>query len=97
MGDLVQISHPTLSPIKRVINSIPNSSPSHICPQDFENQIDEINLALKKFDPNTPSKFNTPTVTPTHSNPVRDKSGTIIDILGDEVQSNSPQVINQIT
>ena len=84
MENLVQISRPILSPIKRVINSIPNSSPSHIHPQDFKNQIEEIDLALKKFDSPTPSTINMPTVSLTHSNPGGNKSGIIIDILGDE-------------
>lgn len=33
----------------------------------------------------------------THSNPVRDKTGKIINNLGDEAKSNSTHVINQIT
>ena len=95
--DLMQISRPNLSPITRVINSIPNSSPSHIHSQDFENQIEEIDLALKKFDSHTSPLINKPTVTPTHANLVGDKSGDIIDIQGDAANINSPHVINHNT
>ena len=95
--DLVQISRPNLSPITRVINSIPNSSPSHIRSQDFENQIEDIDLALKKFDSQTPPIIIKPTITLTHANHVGDKSGDILDIQGDAKNSNSPHVINHNT
>ena len=95
--NLVQISRPNLSPITRVMNSIPNSPPSHIRSQDFENQIEEIDLALKKFDSHTPPIIIKPTVTLTHANHSGDKSGDIIDIQGDVENNNSPHVINHNT
>lgn len=51
---------------------------------------------MKKFDPHAPSIINMPIVTPTHLNPVGDKSRKIMDNLGDEAKSNSFHVINQI-
>ena len=95
--NLVQISRPNLSPITRVMNSIPNSPPSHIRSQDFENQIEETDLALKKFDSHTPFIINMPTVTPTHVDPFGDKSGENIEIQGGAANSNSPHVINHST
>ena len=94
MKDLVQISCPNLSPFNRVINSIPKSSPSHIRSQDFENQIEEIYLALMKFDSHTPPIINKPTVTPTHAKPVGDKSRDIIDTQGDVANNNPTHVTN---
>ncbi|KAK7826170.1 hypothetical protein CFP56_032412, partial [Quercus suber] len=95
--ELMQISCPDLTPINRVIKSIPNSSPFHNRLQVFENQIEEIDLALKKFDSHTPSTINKPAVTPTHADPLGDKSGEIIDIQGDTADSNSPHVTNHNT
>ena len=67
--DLVQNLSPSLSPIIWVINSTSNSSPPDNCPQDFENQIKEIDSALKKFDSHLISKTIMPTFTLTHSQP----------------------------
>ena len=91
--DLVQISRSNLPPITRVINSIQNSSPSHIHSQDLENQIKDIDLALKKFDSHTPPIIIKPTVTLTHENHAGDKTRDIIEIQGDVEKGNSPHVL----
>ena len=93
--DLVQILHPNLSPFNRVINSIPNFSPSHIRSQDFENQIEEIDLVLMKFDSHAPPIISEPTITPTHAKPVGDNSGDFIDTQGDVANSNPTHVTIQ--
>ena len=93
--DLAQISRPNLSPFNRVINSIPNSSPSHIRLQDFEKQIEEIDSALVKFDSHAPPIINKPTVTPTHAESVGDKSKGIIDTHGDVANNNTTHVTIQ--
>nr|POF18405.1 hypothetical protein CFP56_49363 [Quercus suber] len=93
--ELAHFPHTKLSPITQVINSIPNSPPSHIRPQDFENQIEDIDLALKKFDFHTPPIFNKPTVTLTHADPFGDKSGEIKDIQGDMANTH-PRIEAQV-
>lgn len=88
--DFMQNLSPSLSPIIRVINSIQNSTPSDNCPQDFENQIEEIDSALNKFDSYSISTTDMPSVTPTHSQPGEINSKISTDFLGVEAQSNPP-------
>ena len=91
--DLVQISRSKLPPITPVINSIQDSTPSHIRSQDLENQIKDIDLALKKFDSHTPPIITKPTVTLSHDDHAGDKTGDIIEIQGDAEKGNSPHVL----
>ena len=97
--DLMQNLSPSLSPIIWVINSTSNSSPSDNCPQDFENQIKEIDSALKKFDSHLISKTVMPTFTLTHSPPSDNNSDINADILRVKAQSITPppHVTNQAT
>nr|POE97173.1 hypothetical protein CFP56_20025 [Quercus suber] len=89
--DLTQNLCPSLSPMIQVINSAPNPSPSANRPQDIENQIAEIDTALKMFDSHAISTTDKSTVKGENNSEID------VDILGSEKQSNPPHVTIQVT